>query len=170
MKIHASSLDSSSEAEVVRPGLRSEPNDKDLAGERKREQMLKLVAKGFYNELINYGVREGEILRVASHLLDNLMSQERKPGSGVEYYNRLFNIASVRDEWRDHRQLSVQHVVLRPLQLPVVGKVVAWLRVPAVRDSFVPAFPETESELQRHFTHPTREYFGVYYNDQPSSE
>src|SRR4051812_23743165 len=37
------------------------------------EQMLKLVAKGFYNELINYGVNETEVLTVAGHLLDNVM-------------------------------------------------------------------------------------------------
>jgi RimJ/RimL family protein N-acetyltransferase len=58
-------------------------------------------------------------------------------------------------------------VTLRPLQLPVVSKVAAWLKVPAIRESFVPAFPENESELQKYFTHPTREYFGVYYDDQP---
>ena len=41
-----------------------------------------------------------------------------------------------------------------------------WLKVPAVRESFVPRFPENQSELRKYFTHPTREYFGVYYNDR----
>jgi RimJ/RimL family protein N-acetyltransferase len=41
-----------------------------------------------------------------------------------------------------------------------------WLKVPAVGESFVPRFPENESELRKYFTHPTREYFGIYYNDQ----
>ena len=45
------------------------------AAQQQRDQMLKLVAKGFYNELANYGVQKPEILRVASHLLDNLMVQ-----------------------------------------------------------------------------------------------
>jgi len=31
----------------------------------------------------------------------------------------------------------------------------------------VPAFPEKEIDLQKYFTHPTRDYFGIYYNDQP---
>jgi RimJ/RimL family protein N-acetyltransferase len=116
-----------------------EHSDKKIAGKKQRDQMLKLVAKGFYNELTNYGVRKDEILWVASHLLDNLLAQEKKPAEGVEYYDRIFTLASVKDEWA----------------------------VPAVRESFVPAFPENEGELQEHLTHPMREYFGIYYNDQP---
>jgi RimJ/RimL family protein N-acetyltransferase len=42
-----------------------------------------------------------------------------------------------------------------------------WLQAPEVRESFVPAFPEKEAELQKYFTHPTREYFGIYFEQQP---
>src|SRR5262245_25574008 len=145
----------------------SEQNDENAAFKQQRDQMLKLVTKGFYNELVKYGVQEDEILRVASHLLDNLMAQESKPGEDVPYYNQLFTLESVKDDWRQQKQLAVQHVTLRPLQLPVVAKVAEWLRNPAVRESFVPAFPDKEAELQKYFTHPTREYFGIYHNDQP---
>src|SRR5438477_8156689 len=125
-----------------------EQSDKEIAGKKQRDRMLELVSKGFYNELINYGVRKDEIIRVASHLLDNLMAQGRKPAEGVEYYNGIFTLASVKDEWAERKQLVVQDVTLRPLQLPVIGKIIAWLKVPAVRESFVPAFPENESKLQ----------------------
>ena len=54
-----------------------EQSDKEIAGKKQRDRMLELVSKGFYNELINYGVRKDEIIRVASHLLDNLMAQGR---------------------------------------------------------------------------------------------
>ena len=47
-----------------------EQSDKEIAGKKQRAQMLKLVAKGFYNELTNYGVRKHEIIQVASHLLE----------------------------------------------------------------------------------------------------
>lgn len=137
------------------------------ASRQQRDQMLKLVAKGFYNELTNYGVQKPEILRVASHLLDNLMAQDQKPGADVRYYNEIFTLATVQDEWAARKQLSVQHVTLRPLQLEVIPKVVQWLKAPGVRESFVPAFPEKEADLQKYFTHPTREYFGVYFEDQP---
>jgi RimJ/RimL family protein N-acetyltransferase len=137
------------------------------ATEQQRDQMLKLVTKGFYNELTKYGVQKPEILRVASHLLDNLMTPGSKPGVDVPYYSQIFTLATVRDEWSARKQLAVQHVALRPLQLEVIPKVMEWLRMPGVRESFVPAFPEKEIELQKYFTHPTREYFGVYFEDRP---
>jgi RimJ/RimL family protein N-acetyltransferase len=143
-----------------------EQNDKEIVGEKQRDQMLKLVAKGFYNELTNYGVRNHEIVQVASHLLDNLLATEKKPAEGVEYYNGMFTLASVRDEWVDRKQLGIQHVTLRPLELSDVSKVFVWLQVPSIRESFVPRFPRNQNELRKYFTHPTREYFGVYYNEQ----
>ncbi|HKI72755.1 MAG TPA: GNAT family protein [Verrucomicrobiae bacterium] len=142
-------------------------NDEKTVLKQERDQMLRLVSKGFYNELINYGVRKDEILRVASHLLDNLMAQEKKPGEGVQYYNHIFTLDTVKDEWKERKRLTVQHVTLRPLQPTVISKVVQWLKNPAIRESFVPAFPEQETDLQKYFTHPTRDYFGIYYNDQP---
>ena len=145
----------------------NEQGDENSIGKQQRDQMLRLVSKGFYNELINYGVRKEEILRVASHLLDNLMAQEKKPEAGVQYYNRMFTLDTVQDEWKERRQLAVQHATLLPLQPAVIARVVEWLKNPAVRESFVPAFPEKERDLQKYFTHPTRDYFGIYYNGQP---
>src|SRR3954452_11760798 len=160
-------VDFNCEAEVVRPPVTvDKQSDKAIAGKKQRDQMLKLVSKGFYNELINYGVRKEEVLRVASHLLDNLLAQEKKPAQGVEYYNQIFTLASVKDEWADRKLLAIPPVTLRPLQVSMVSKVAAWLRVPAVRESFVPAFPENELDLQKYFTNRTREYFGIYYNDE----
>ncbi|MEZ5276874.1 MAG: hypothetical protein R3F07_10890 [Opitutaceae bacterium] len=40
------------------------------------EQMLRLVARGFYRELINYGVKEPQIVTVAGHLLDNVVPEK----------------------------------------------------------------------------------------------
>jgi RimJ/RimL family protein N-acetyltransferase len=143
-----------------------EQSHKEIAGKKQRDQMLKLVAKSFYNELTNYGVSDHEIINMASHLLDNLLAKEKKPAEGVEYYNGIFTLASVKDEWTDCKQLGVQHVTLRPLQPPEISKVSTWLKVPAVRESFVPQFPEKQSELRNYFADPTREYFGVHYDGQ----
>jgi hypothetical protein len=98
-----------------------EQSEKEIAGKKQRDQMLRLVAKSFYNELTNYGVSEQEVIHMASHLLDNLLAKERKPAEGVEYYNGIFTLASVKDEWTDRKQLAVQHVTLHPLQLPDVS-------------------------------------------------
>jgi RimJ/RimL family protein N-acetyltransferase len=143
-----------------------EQDDKEIASKRQRDQMLRLVTKGFYNELMNYGVGQGEVIRVASHLLDNLLAKEKRPAEEVTYYDGIFTLASVKDEWAKRKQLAVEHVTLRPLQMQVVSKIVGWLKDPAVRESFVPAFPENESKLQEYFSHPTREYFSINYNDE----
>jgi hypothetical protein len=119
-----------------------EQSDKEITGKKQRDQMLKLVAKGFYNELTNYGVRKDEILWVGAHLLDNLLAQEKKPAEGVEYYDTIFTLGSAKDEWADRKQIAIQQVTLRLLQQPVVSKVIAWLKVAAVRESFMLAFPE----------------------------
>src|SRR5438046_6865526 len=95
-----------------------EQSDKEIAGKKQRDRMLELVSKGFYNELINYGVRKDEVLRVASHLLDNLLAQEKKPAQGVEYYNTIFTLAPVKDEWSDGNKLAIKPVTLPRLQLP----------------------------------------------------
>jgi hypothetical protein len=143
-----------------------EQSDKEIVSKKQRDQMLKLVAKGFYNELTNYGVGQPEIIRVASHLLDNLLAKEKKPDKDVGYYNGIFTLASVKDEWADRKQLAVQNVTLRPLQSQVISKVAGWLEDHIVRESFVPAFPENESKLQEYFSQPTREYFSIDYNDK----
>jgi RimJ/RimL family protein N-acetyltransferase len=137
------------------------------ASRQQRDQMLKLVAKGFYNEMTKYGVQKDEIVRVTSHLLDNLMSTPTRPDSTISYYNELFTLDSVRDEWQAHRQLSVQQVTIRPLQPGFVPRVAEWLKSPTIRESFVPAFPSTEAALEKYFTNSAREYFEVYFEKQP---
>jgi len=162
----ASSLDFGREGEIMRlMAAMDQKSDKEIAGKKQRDQMLRLVAKSFYNELTNYGVSENEVIHMASHLLDNLLAKESKPAEGVEYYNGIFNLSSVKDEWTDGKQVAVQHVTLQPLQAPDVGKVSKWLKVPAIRESFVQAFPEKQSELRNYFDDPTREYFGIHYDD-----
>ncbi|HEU4408175.1 MAG TPA: hypothetical protein VFS43_23130 [Polyangiaceae bacterium] len=56
----------------------STSGDEGSVLEQRRDQMSKLVAKGFFNELVNYGVRNEEIVRVASHLLGNLLEGRRR--------------------------------------------------------------------------------------------
>jgi RimJ/RimL family protein N-acetyltransferase len=155
------------EAEIVPVVTMDQQNDKEIAGKKQRDQMLKLVSKGFYNELLNYGVRKEEVLRVASHLLDNLLTHGKQPAKGVEYYNKVFTLKSVKDEWAAQKELVVEPVTLRLLQPTMIRNILAWLKVPAIRESFVPAFPETGNELQEYFFHPTREYFAIHYDDQP---
>ncbi len=130
-----------------------------------REQMLKLVAKGFYNELINYGVDKTDILNVAGHLLDNVMQKGGFANKQTDYYNRLFTIKDVHDEWAASKRLSLHKVSIAPIDLALIPKIGAWLRVPAICESFYPRFPESEAELTAYFQSPAREYFSIFHEN-----
>ncbi|HYG36947.1 MAG TPA: hypothetical protein VEC99_19300, partial [Clostridia bacterium] len=127
------------------------------------QQMLKLVAKSFYNELINYGVNNTEVLRVAGHLLDNVMQTTDSQRQDLEYYNRLFTLKDVRDEWSATQRLTVHEVSLAPMHEGLIPRLAVWLRTPPVQESFCGAFPGSEGELREYFANPTREYFGILF-------
>jgi RimJ/RimL family protein N-acetyltransferase len=126
------------------------------------EQMLKLVAKGFYNELINYGVNEAEVLTVASHLLDHVMRKGIPAGKETDHYNRLFSVKDVEDDWAASRRLTLTEVSITPMAPSAVPQIAAWLETPEIRESFYPRFPGSEAELARYFEAPGREYFSIF--------
>jgi RimJ/RimL family protein N-acetyltransferase len=128
------------------------------------EQMLKLVAKGFYNELINYGVDKADVLNVAGHLLDNVLQKGATAGKHTEFYNNLFTIKDVRNEWDAAHRLSLQDVSISPMVPALLPRVAEWLRNPAVRESFFPRFPESDAALVRHFQAPNCEYFAIFHH------
>ena len=127
------------------------------------KQMLRLVAKSFYNEMINYGVNKAEVLTVAGHLLDNMNPKNGSTNKEADYYNRLFTIKDVQDEWATAKRLSVQQVSIAPLDVGLVPQIASWLRTSSIRESFYPRFPEAEEELSRYFQASTREYFSIFY-------
>ncbi|MCG3149768.1 MAG: hypothetical protein PCFJNLEI_03233 [Verrucomicrobiae bacterium] len=139
----------------------------DSVVRQRHEQMLKLVAKGFYNELINYGVNRAEILTVTNHLLDNMLQQTNATPKSADYYNRLFRLTDIRDDWAAHQRLAIHEVHLAPLTPPLLPLLAGWLAVPPVRDSFVAPFPATVTELAEYFQHPTRDYLGIYFQGEP---
>lgn len=146
----------------------NDPGEERHAIEARREQMVKLVTRSFYKELVNYGVQEGEILRVASHLLDNVMGRDDQPKTGVDFYSSLFTLASVVDEWESRRTLSVGPVSIRPLEQDVLPRLARWLEVPAARDSFISPFPEGPAALAEYFAAPSREYFTIFHEGAPA--
>lgn len=134
---------------------------------QRHEQMLKLVAKGFYNELMNYGVQKNEVLTVAGHLLDNIMQKDGSPPKTADYYNRLFTIRDIQDAWTAEKRLAVHQVSLGPLEPALIPWVGAWLQTPFIRDSFQRPFPELEGDLPAYFGHPRRRYFVIYFQQEP---
>ena len=134
-----------------------------------QEQMLKLITKGFYRELMNYGIMKKDVITVSSLLLDCLMKDLKTPSqcNGDEYYNHLFTVGSVHDEWRAGRELSIKDIRITALRPEHHEQVAAWLSNPAIKYSFVPPFPDSKMELTRYFEQPGRDYFAILYDREP---
>src|SRR6476660_2450234 len=130
------------------------------------QQTLKLVSKSFYNELINYGVNQAEVLSVAGHLLDNLAEDGGSAKRQPEYYNRLLSIKAIQDEWDQAKRLTLKDISIRPLALALMPQIVNWLARTDIRESFYPRFPESPEDLLRYFQAPDREYFSIHYQQE----
>lgn len=152
---------------VILPNMPMPESERNEIANRQKEQMLRLVSRGFYNELINYGVKKHEVVKVASHLLDHLM----EAGSGLDreatYYNRHFSLATLRDEWKTGKRLSVHEVSIEPLPNALHVELAGWLDAPRVRASFVEAFPGTVADMAAYFSNPGRCYFSILYQGAP---
>ncbi len=144
----------------------SEVESQAVGASQHHEQMLKLVTKGFYKELIAYGVEPKEVLTVAAHLLDNIMQNDSPVQPGVDNYSTLFHVKDVQDDWITQRRLAFGQVSLRPFQASMAPLVASWLRDPGVPGQFHPPFPESQAELRAYFEHPQRQYFAILHGPQ----
>ena len=126
----------------------------------KREQMLRLVTKGFYRELVRYGVDPDEVLTVANNLLGHI-SIEPPAIASVRGTEAQLNLSLVEDRWEGEGRLSVLGVDLRPLDAYDVPQVAAWLRDPEAHASFVPQFPTELGALERYLMTPGRSYLAI---------
>ena len=135
---------------------------------QRRDQILKLVTKGFFNELVNYGVQREEILRVASHLLDNVLLQQERSRQGQATPVPSFTLETVVDRWKGDRRLGIDQVTLRPLERAAAPRIARWLELPAIAESFAPPFPAGEAELARYLfeARPTRDYLAIEVADR----
>jgi RimJ/RimL family protein N-acetyltransferase len=150
--------------------MAADKSDRAHVERRQQEQLLKLVTKGFYNELVNYGVPRADIVTIASHLLGHVSDQESSTESGKRdrFYSRIFALDSIEDRWDDDQQLSVdQSVVLRPFDASLLDEVGAWLSADKVRASFVTPYPTEPEQLAAHFERPSCQYFCIDYDGEP---
>lgn len=158
--------------------MSTDKSDLEHVERRQQEQLLKLVTKGFYNELVNYGVPKGDIVTIATHLLGHVSQQESEPSKQDHFYSRIFDITNISDRWAEEQLLRVdQSVVLRPFTEDLLGQVSDWLAEPGVRPSFVTPYPTTEAEvgaagpgtkeLAAHFASDACRYFCIEYDGEP---
>ncbi len=152
---------------IAYKGSMTVPGDSDVIVRQSHQQMLKLVAKSFYQELIKYGVNKSEVLTVAAHLLDNVLQNHQTGDKGTDCFNRLFTIKDIQDDWLAHQRLSLKPVSLTPLQEDLIPRVAEWLKAPLIQDSFYPRFPESQEELRNYFVQGSRRYFCIHYEREP---
>lgn len=144
------------------------PSDRDHVERRQQEQLLKLVTKGFYNELVNYGVPKADIVTIASHLLGHMSQHDDSACKQDRFYSRIFKLDSVEDRWAEAQRLSVdRNVVLRPIDPALPALIDEWLAAPKVRTSFVTPYPTTLEALAAHLASPTCHYFCIEYEGEP---
>jgi len=129
-----------------------------------REQLIRLVSKTFYRELIEYGVAKDEVLAVANHLLDNLIGGA--PARPSVRPRVDLTIGSVQNRWQTERMLILDRVALRPLAPADLDHVASWVRSSSIRESFVPALPPERADVVEYFLAPSRESFAIHYEDQ----
>ncbi|KIG13000.1 flagellin modification protein FlmH [Enhygromyxa salina] len=151
--------------------MTTDKSDLEQVERRQQEQMLKLVTKGFFNELVNYGVPKGDIVTIATHLLGHVSKQESQPSTQDHFYSRIFDVNHISDRWADEQMLQVDRsVVLRPLDDALLDQVSEWLAEPGVRSSFVTPYPATTSgtaQLAAHFASAACRYFCIEYEGEP---
>lgn len=142
-------------------------NTNSATNDLKHEQMLKLIAKGFYKELIRYGIDKKDVIKVSTHLLDHLIEGKEHLQENKEYYNRYFSLKNIKDEWNSHKRLAIDDLSISPLHFDMYAQVAIWLRNPSIKYSFITLFPDTESALKKYFEQSTRDYFGIFYKNDP---
>ena len=137
-------------------------NDDEMIDKLQQEQMLKMITKSFYNEMINYGINKNDIVTISTHLLDHLLESDEDRSRSIEYYNRDFKLNSVWDEWKNKKRLTVGNVSISPLQPGQYSKVGMWLANPEIKYNFTSMFPDSDAALTLYFEQPIRNYFGIF--------
>lgn len=99
------------------------------------------------------------------YLLNDLKDTTIK--KGAEYYNELFTTKDIKDEWKKNQRLIINDVSISSLKPEMYSQIAVWLENPAIKYNFIPLFPESEQGLKEYFEHSGRNYFVIYYNNEP---
>ena len=147
--------------------MAGDPSDREHVERRQHEKLLKLVTKGFYKELINYGVPETDIVTVATHLLGHVSSQADNPDHPDRFYSRIFKLDSIDDRWASDQRIGVDDAVfLRPFEAELAPTLAEWLSAPALGASFVTPYPREPEALAAQLCGDAATYFCIDYEGE----
>ena len=113
-------------------------NNSDLKeiDKQKHRQILKLVTKSFYRELVNYGANDSDVINVSVNLLDNVTGQ-KKNNAEDEYYNNIYDLAKINDSWNFRGEISYNKITIKPLALEHLNQLSIWLKNPEIGQNFI---------------------------------
>ncbi len=133
----------------------------------KQKQILKLVTKSFYKELISYGVDASDIVTVSVNLLDYVTDKNEASDNQNLYYNNLFQIQSVTNLWGSKKQLSLGQVSISPLTRQHIPYLQSWLKESDITQTYIRFFPQEKIRLESYLMdRPDRKYFAIYLNEE----
>ncbi len=139
-------------------------NDYEEIDKTKQNQLLKLVTNSFYRELVNYGINASDIVKVSVNLLDHVTNHQAENISGNGYYNRLYKISDIEDNWQQNREISLNGVLIRPLSAEHITPLCKWLKNSSIEKTFIRYFPKEEDSLKDYcLSQDDRKYFAIYY-------
>lgn len=132
----------------------------------RQDQMLKLVAKSFYKELVNYGINSSDLVTVSMHLLDQITGKNKEQPQGNGYYNQLFKINNIDNQWKNAKKLILEKISIEYLHPEQIDTVCNWLKHPQIAATFIDFLPKAKYELTQYFFEDEhRKYFGIYYEN-----
>lgn len=104
-----------------------------------RSQVVRLITRSFVSELMRYGMPRRELVSISTELLDHAMTG---PFDAAPVARHL-PMETIVDRWPMDRTVATGNVSLRPAESHDAGLVHGWLSVPATRNAFYTAFPES---------------------------
>jgi RimJ/RimL family protein N-acetyltransferase len=131
-----------------------------------QDQMLKLITKTFYNELVTYGITQGNVISISSNLLDCVIQNDSCCDEKPDFYNNLFHVSKIEDKWEQSQLLTYKQVSLQPIVESMFPAIQAWLNDPAIKNSLVSALPENLTTLKGYLTRSSNQYFAILYQNK----
>ncbi len=131
-----------------------------------QDQLLKLVAKSFYKELVKYGVESSDIVTVSLHLLDHITEQPGSDETGTRFFSSEFQLNDIKDSWQLNDTLQVHRVSIAPLIPHQIPAICQWLQKEEIKKTLIEFLPKSQSALSQYiFEEPCRQYFSINYDD-----
>lgn len=130
--------------------------------ETKQEQLLKLVTKSFYNELVKFGINKTEMVSASVYLLDHIIEKHDHFNSDDEFYNEIFQIAQIKDQW-ENNLLSYNSISLKPLVENNITNLLKWLKTDEISETLTNTFPKDDHTLRKILLDTNHnEYFAIF--------